>query len=91
MGSMSTSAEQINSRFDVHLPDHQESNGATNGAPNEIDTPLGAHPGDAPSGESRLGKPAAPMAPIMGLLLSPNLRAAIAIGFFLAYLATALT
>ena len=53
--------------------------------------PGGSRPSDALIGESLQSEPAAQMAPIVALLLSPNLRAAVAIGFFLAYLATALT
>jgi|GEM_PF-6167642 len=80
MVTMTTSAEQLENRFDVHLPDHLVSN--------EVDATADARLGEAPRremSETRPGNPA------IALLVSPNLRAAIAIGFFLAYLATALT
>ena len=83
MGSMSTSAKQIERSFDVHLPDNQTASG--------VDVPGGSRPSDSLIGESLQSEPAAQMAPIVVMLLSPNLRAAVAIGFFLAYLATALT
>jgi len=88
---MNSRATQIDNRFDNQVAENAMAAGLSGGLDAGVDCQSSARPGIAQmAGIARLNATFAGM-PLGKLLFSPNLRAAVAIGFFLAYLATALS